>query len=96
MASSDPGSDSDVPESFSLTLAKNSARSRNKALKQAHADEKRKKREKNRAMDRGLKERAELRKRERAENDVVSGMERTIPDGTLEKRTVKQMKMGWK
>ena len=53
MASSDPGSDSDVPESFSLTLAKNSARSWNKALKQAHVDEKRKKRE------RGIEGRAE-------------------------------------
>ena len=65
-------------------------------MKQAHADEKRKKREKNRARDRGLKERAELRKRERAENELVSGMERTMREGTLEKRTVKRMKMGWK
>ena len=46
MASSDPGSGSDVPESFSLTLAeKKTAQSRDEALKQAHADEKRKKRE---------------------------------------------------
>ena len=65
-------------------------------MKQAHADEKRKKREKSRARDRGLKERTELRKRERVENDVVSRMERTMRDGTLEKRTMKQMKMGWK
>ena len=65
-------------------------------LKQAHADEKRKKREKSRARDRGLKERAELRKRERAEYDVVSRMERTMRDGMLEQRTVKRMKMGWK
>ena len=43
-----------------------------------------------------MKERAELRKRERAEYDVVSRMERTMRDGTLEKRTVKRMKMGWK
>ena len=43
-----------------------------------------------------MKERAELRKRERVENNVVSRMERAMRDGTLEKRTVKQMKMGWK
>ena len=65
-------------------------------MKQAHADKRRKKREKSKARDRGLKEWAELRKRERAENDVVSGMERTMRDGTLEKRTVEWMKMGCK
>ena len=43
-----------------------------------------------------MKERAELRKREGVENGVVSRMERTMRDGTLEKRTVKRMKMGWK
>ena len=88
MASSDPGSDSDVPESFSLTQAKKTAQSRNKALKQSHADEKRKKKERNRARDRGLKERAELRKRERAENDVVSRMERAMRDAREENSEV--------
>ena len=96
MASSDPGSDSDVPESFSDSGENKTAQSRNEALKQAHADEKRKKGEKSRARDWGLKERAELRKREGAENDVISRTERTMRDGMLEQRTVKRMKMGWK
>ena len=43
-----------------------------------------------RARDRGLKEGAELRKRERVENDVVSKMKRAM----LEKGTVKCLKTG--
>ena len=80
MTSSDPGSDSDVPESLSLTQTKKSAQSQNKAWKQAHADEIRRKKEKNRTRDRELKERAELRKRAKAEDDVVSRMERAMGD----------------
>ena len=45
---------------------------------------KKKKKEMNRAKDRGLKERAELRKCERAENDVVSRMERAMRDAREE------------
>lgn len=80
MSSSDSGSDSDVPESFSLAQAKKSAQTQDKVLKQAQADEKHRKKEKNRARDRGLKERAESRKGGSAEEDVVSRMERAMLD----------------
>ena len=81
------GSDSDAPETVTLTQSKKHSQKHDAVIQQVHAAQKEKKRLRNQQRDKKLKEQAENTKKKRKAKEMIEDvglqarMERVMPDG---------------